>query len=386
MAKYTLDQLIRKFAGLEGTDMYLTFGCCPSIRVADKIIRLFDDVLDDETIESLLHEILDDDQIDEFTSTMEYNAPIQWQDQGRYRINILRQQQHTGIVLRRIRSDIPTVESLNLPKVYSELIMEMRGLVLVVGATGAGKSSSLAAMIGHRNRNGYGHILTIEDPIEFVHEHKGCIITQRDIGIDTYSFGMALKNALRQRPDVVLIGEIRDRETMEHALNFSETGHLCVATLHSGNSCQAIEHILNFFPEERHKQISYNLSYNLLGLLSQRLVLTTTGTRTVATEVMLNRGFIRTLIQENKLKEIPDIMSKNSNEGMHTFEQSLYRLFADGIISEEVAISEADNPANIQLLIRKQQGTRKGTVVGGSTLPPPMRSAEPAFANRPKDF
>lgn len=361
--------------------MYLTFGCYPSIRVSDKIVGLFDQTLDDDDLDSLLREILDEEKADEFYSTMEYNAPIQWQDQGRFRVNVFRQQQHTGIVLRRIHSRIPSVEGLNLPKIYSDIIMEMRGLVLVVGSTGAGKSSSLAAMLGHRNRNGYGHILTIEDPIEFVHDHQGCIITQRDIGIDTYSFGMALKNALRQRPDVVIIGEIRDRETMEHAMNFSETGHLCVATLHSGNTCQAIEHILNFFPEEKHKQISYSLSYNLLGILSQRLVLTQKGSRMVATEVMLNRGFIRTLIQENKLKEIPDIMSKNTNEGMHTFEQSLYKLYIDGVISEDVALTESDNPANLQLLIRKQQGTKKG-LVGGIQL-----RSEPAFpttAAKPK--
>ncbi len=373
MPKYTLEQLMQKFVALEGTDMYLTAGCFPSIRVSDKIIPLFDGALEDEDIESLLSEMLDEEKMDEFHSTMEYNAPLQWKDLGRFRLNVFRQQQHSGAVLRRIHSVIPTIESLSLPRIYSDIIMEQRGLVLVVGATGAGKSSSLAAMIGHRNHNGYGHILTIEDPIEFVHQHHGCIITQRDIGIDTYSFGMALKNALRQRPDVVLIGEIRDRETMEHAMNFSETGHLCVATLHSGNTAQAIEHILNFFPEEKHKQISYNLSYNLLGILSQRLVLTTKAARTVATEVMLNRGFIRTLIQENKVKEIPEIMSKNSNEGMHTFEQSLFRLYADGIISEETAISEADNPANLQLLIRKHQGTRKSIGI-----------SEPSFINKPK--
>ncbi len=373
MAQYSLDQLIRKFVSLEGSDMYITVGCPPSIRIADKIVALFDPPLNDEDVESLLREILDEDKIDEFYSTMEYNAPMEWQDIGRFRVNTFRQQQHSGIVIRRIRSDIPTIESLNLPKVYNDIIMEQRGLILVVGATGSGKSSSLAAMIGHRNRSGYGHILTIEDPIEFVHKHQGCIITQRDVGLDTYSFGMALKNALRQRPDIVLIGEIRDRETMEHAMNFSETGHLCVATLHSGNTCQAVEHVLNFFPEEKHKQISYNLSYNLLGILSQRLVLTTRDTRTVATEVMLNRGFIRNLIQENKIKEIPDIISKNGNEGMHTFEQSLFRLYADNVISEDVAISESDNPANIKLLIRKHQGNKKS-----------FATQEPSFLNRPK--
>jgi twitching motility protein PilU len=359
MANYTLEQLIKKFIELDGSDMYITFDCPPSIRVANKITSIGEKPMTDEDIEAVIKDILSEDQIDEFYSTMEYNAPMQLNNLGRFRINIFRQQQHSGLVIRRIRGDIPTVESLNLPKIYSDLIMESRGLILVVGPTGAGKSSSLAAMIGHRNKNGYGHILTIEDPIEFVHQPQGCIITQRDVGIDTYSFGMALKNALRQRPDIVVIGEIRDRETMEHALNFSETGHLCLATLHAGNTSQTLERALSFFPEEKQRQVYHNLAHNLLGILSQRLILTTKDTRMAATEVMLNRGFIRTLIQDNKVKEIPEIMAKNTNEGMHTFEQSLYKLYTDHVITEEMAISESDNSANMQLLIRKQRTTWK---------------------------
>jgi twitching motility protein PilU len=204
----------------------------------------------------------------------------------------------------------------------------------------------------------------VEDPIEYVHTHGRCIVTQRDVGVDTYSFGMALKNALRQRPDVVVIGEIRDRETMEHALHFSETGHLCVATLHAGNTVQAIERVLNFFPEEKHQQTLYGLSNNLRAILSQRLVLTQQGTRKVAVEVMLNRGFIRTLIQENKLKEIPDVMAKNRNEGMQTFDQALYQLFADKIISEDVAVAESDNPANLRLMIRQLQNSSRTPSMG----------------------
>lgn len=367
MSQYSFDQLISKFVELAGADMYLTVGAMPSVRIADKIIALFDSPLTHDDVEAILEQMLNKEQLDEFYSTMEYNAPIQWDNLGRFRVNVFRQQQHSGAVIRRIHSDIPTMEALKLPKVYAETIMENRGLILVVGPTGSGKSSSLAAMIGHRNTHGYGHILTIEEPIEFIHTPKGCIITQRDVGIDTYSFGMALKNALRQRPDVVLIGEIRDRETMEHALNFSETGHLCVATLHAGNTIQGIERVLNFFPEEKRRQISYNLSNNLIGIFSQRLVLTLKNTRTIATEVMLNRGFIRTLIQENKVKEMPDIISKNINEGMHIFEQSLFKLYTDGIIHEEVAISESDNASNMQLLIRKQQASKGGLT--GSVFP-----------------
>ena len=357
---YSFDTLIDRFIELSGSDMYLTVGFTPCVRVSDKIVPIEENILDDEAIESLLHEILDNEKLDEFYSTLEYNAPIEWRDKGRFRLNIFRQQQHSGLVIRRITSEIPSLETLNLPKSYGDLIMEKKGLILVIGSTGSGKSTSLAAMIGHRNRNGYGHILTIEDPIEYVHNPVNCIISQRDVGIDTYSFGMALKNALRQRPDVVMIGEIRDRDTMEHALNFSETGHLCVATLHAGNSCQALERILNFFPEEKHKQICYNMSYNLLGLFSQRLALTIDHKRRVVSEVMLNRGFIKNLIQEGKFKEIPEIMVKNTNEGMQTFDQELYKLYVAGIISEEIAISESDSPTNLQLILRKHQSTRPG--------------------------
>lgn len=374
--QYSFDQLLHKFVELNGADMYLSVGTAPCIRVADRIVAISDIPMSDEDVEAVLAEMLDEEKLDEFRSTMEYNAPIQWGNLGRFRINLFRQQQHSGVVIRRIHSEIPTPELLNLPRVYTETIMENRGLILVVGPTGSGKSSSLAAMIGYRNRHGYGHILTIEEPIEFVHQSRGCIISQRDVGIDTYSFGMALKNALRQRPDVVLIGEIRDRETMEHALNFSETGHLCVATLHAGNTAQAIERILNFFPEEKRKQISYNLSNNLIGVFSQRLVLTRDNHRTIATEVMLNRGFIRTLIQENKVKELADIISKNTNEGMHTFEQTLYKLYTDNVISEEVAISESDNPSNMQLLIRKTQ-TGKSGLKAATTLGGPLQVNKP---------
>jgi len=337
--------------------MYLTFGTAPSVRISDRIVKLSDNLLSDDDLNQIVHEILDEEKLEEFESTMEYNTLIHWDESIRFRINMFRQQQHYGIVIRSIISKIPTLEELKLPQTYGDVIMDHRGLILVVGATGSGKSTSIASMLEHRNQNGYGHILTIEDPIEFIHHHKGCIITQRDVGIDTYSFGMALKNALRQRPDVVMIGEIRDRETMEHALYFSETGHLCVATLHAGNTTQAIERIMNFFSEEKQQQIRYNLAYNLKAILSQRLVLNKKEDRTLAVEVMLNRGFIRTLIQESKFSEIPDIMAKNNNEGMQTFDQVLYNLYAQDIISEEVAVNESDNPANVKLLIRRNQSS-----------------------------
>jgi twitching motility protein PilU len=258
-----------------------------------------------------------------------------------------------------INTVIPTPEQLYLPKVYSDLVMMGRGLILVVGQTGSGKSTSLAAMIGHRNRHGTGHIITIEDPIEFVHQHHGCIISQRDVGIDTFSFGIALKNALRQRPDLVLIGEVRDRETMEHAINFSETGHLCLATLHANNANQAIERILSFFPEEKHPQIRLNLSLNLKAILSQRLILNLKGTRSLAAEVMLNNGLIKSLIEDGKIREIKEMMHKGTDQGIRTFDQSIFELYSQGIISEEIALSEADNLANMKLNISQSTMAKK---------------------------
>lgn len=348
-----MDPLLQRFVALGGSDMYITVGLPPSVRVADHIEPVGDTPLTHADVRALVEELLTGDQLDEFNSTMECNLPLYWTEALRFRINVFFQQQHPGMVIRRIQASIPTVEQLGLPPIYKELIMEPRGLVLVVGATGAGKSSSLAAMIGHRNQTGYGHVVTIEDPIEFVHRHQRCIITQRDVGVDTFSFSMALKNTLRQRPDVVVIGEIRDRETLEHALHFSETGHLCISTLHAGNVTQALERIINFFPAEKHSQLLYNLSQNIKAILAQRLVLTLKGTRAVAVEVMLNRGLIRSHIQEGKIKDIPEVISRNSLEGMQTMDQALYKLYAEQVISEEVAIAESDNAANLRLNIRQ---------------------------------
>jgi twitching motility protein PilU len=335
------------------TDMYLTVGCPPTLRIDDRMMPLGEQMLEEQLIRHLLSEIVSEEIMDEFQATLEMNTAIGWKEIARFRINAYRQQQHTAVVIRRIITEIPTVESLGLPPVYSQLAMEKRGMVLVVGPTGSGKSTSLAAMIGHRNRHSCGHIITVEDPIEFVHRHDGCIISQRDVGIDTYSFGIALKNALRQRPDVVLIGEIRDRETMEHALMFAETGHLCLATLHANNANQTIERIVNFFPEEKHPQLLLSLSLNLKGILSQRLVSNLAGKRSLAVEILLNSGLVRNLIEEGKIKEIKDIMGRSRDQGMQTFDQALHDLYINGIISEETALHEADNPGNIKLQIKQ---------------------------------
>jgi twitching motility protein PilU len=309
-----------------------------------------------------MRELLPETTIDEFSSTLEYNTAINWKSRARLRINLFKQRNSTGMVIRRIHTQIPSLSALSLPDIYAELAMERRGLILLVGSTGSGKSTSLASMLEHRNLNASGHIITIEDPIEFLLSHKKCIITQRDIGIDTYSFSIGLKNALRQAPDVIVIGEIRDREAMEHAITFAETGHLCIATLHANNANQAIERILNFFPDDRAKQILQNLSLNLKAILSQRLILNNSGERTVAIEIMLNQGLIKQLINEGMVKELKECIENGASQGMQSFDQHILALYFAGIISEKTALTEADNPANMRLAMKqKEVSTRYGS-------------------------
>ena len=350
----TADTLLQSVFDADATDLYLTVGTPPSLRTPTGIQTIGDTKLSEKMVMDLVRELVGENIVGEFESTLEYNTAISWKDKARFRVNLFRQQQRTGAVLRRIRTDIPTLEELGLPRIYGDLIMEKRGLILVVGPTGSGKSTSLASMLECRNLYGSGHIITIEDPVEFIHQHRNCIITQRDVGIDTYSFGIALKNTLRQTPDVIVIGEIRDRETMEHAIVFSETGHLCLATLHANNTNQAIERVINFFPEEKHTQILLNLSFNLKAILSQRLVRTKQEGRTIAIEIMLNQGLIKNLIAEGRIKEIRECIEKGSAVGMQTFDQVLADMHLRGIITEEVALAESDNPANVRLAIRQR--------------------------------
>ena len=359
MSGIDINQLLSEMVRRKASDLYLTFQCTPALRIADAILPVGEKVLEDDDLESLFRQITSEMQRDEFMSTLELNAALSWQDASRFRVNVLRQQGHLAIVIRRIQMEIPGLQELSLPQMYGDIVMMKRGLVLIVGPTGSGKTTSLAAMVGHRNKYGAGHIITVEDPIEFVHKHDQCIITQRDVGLDTYSYAIALKNALRQRPDMVVIGEVRDREVMEQAIHFAETGHLCVATLHANNSSQAIERVLNFFPEERHPQILVNLALNLRAVLSQRLVRNLRGGRTLALELMLNNGLIKQLIEENKIRHIREMIEKGSLEGMHTFDQHLYQLLRDEVISEEVAISEADNPSNLRLRVTNDRNATR---------------------------
>lgn len=368
-----LNVLLEEMQRQRASDLYLTHGSPPALRVNDAIVALSETPLLDADLNRYIRQALTAEQLDEFHSTHEYNTALNWHEDARFRVNVFHQQGYEGMVIRRIEMNIPAIDTLGLPPIYGEASLLKRGLVIIAGPTGSGKSTSLAAMVGHRNRNGQGHIITIEDPIEFIHRHQRCIITQRDVGLDTYSYAIALKNALRQRPDMVVIGEVRDREVMEQAIYFAETGHLCVITLHANNSSQAIERILNFFPEERHQQVLLNLGLNLRAVLSQRLVSTVQNGNVLALEIMINRGLIKQLILGGKVNEIRDMIEKNTADGMHTFDQHLFELYKSQHISEETALNEADIQANLQLMINNhkratgQYGNGMGAMVVGKT-------------------
>lgn len=347
----------------EASDLYLTYNSSASLRINDRIQPISDYRLTDHDLENILGQLLTNDQLDELRSTLELNFAYHLNDSSRFRVNAFRQQGHDGIVVRRVETKIPAISELSLPAIYGELAMEPRGLILLSGRTGSGKSTSLAAMVGHRNQNGQGHIITIEDPIEFIHAHNKCIITQRDVGLDTYSYALALKNALRQRPDLIVIGEVRDREVMEQAIYFAETGHLCIATIHANNASQTIERVLNFFPEDRHSQVLLNLALNMRATLSQRLMNSIDGKRVLALEIMLNRGLIKQHIEEGKVRQLRDMIEKGRSEGMQTFDQHLFDLYQQRIISEEVALTEADSPANLRLAIQNKKTGDRGSAL-----------------------
>lgn len=354
---FDIEKLMDAFVAQNASDLYLSVGTPPALRFGQDIRAFSSAPLTSEHVMQILRTLLTEELLMEFQSTLELNTAINWKN-ARMRVNVHQQQQAPGVVMRRIQTQIPSLEDLSLPKLYGDMVMEKRGLILVTGPTGAGKSTSLSAMLEYRNQHGSGHIVTIEDPVEYIHTPHKCIITQRDVGIDTYSFSIALKNMLRQTPDVVVIGEIRDRDTMEQAINFSETGHLCLATLHSNNAHQTIERIINFFPEDRHKQVLMNLSLNLRAILSQRLISNNKGGRSIALEIMLNQGLIKTLIQEGRVRDLRSCIENARSEGMQTFDQSMLELYQKGLITEEIALAESDNPANLRLSIKQSNMSR----------------------------
>ena len=333
--------------------MYLTVGFPPSLRIEGGIEPIKNEPLTIDDINEILGSILTNRQRREFDTKMELNTSLDVGKFGRYRVNVLRQRQYPALVIRRIVSKIPNFKELHLPAMLGNLSLVKRGLILVTGMTGSGKSTTLASMIDYRNEREQGHIITIEDPIEYFHDHKQSVITQREIGVDTETFAVALKNSLRQRPDVILVGEIRDREVMEQALMAAETGHLCLATLHTTNAYQSIERIVNMFPEEYHSQIRMNLSMNLQAIISQRLVPGIDGNMKLAIEIMLNQGLVKELIHTGDISKIKEVMEQNISSGMCSFDQSLYHLFVEGLITEETAISNSDQPSDMKIKVQK---------------------------------
>jgi twitching motility protein PilU len=345
--------LLRLMLTRKGSDLFITVGFPPAIKIDGKMTPVSNQPLTPSHTIDLARAIMNDRQAAEFEANKECNFAINPAGIGRFRVNAFVQQANVGIVLRTITTLIPKIEDLGLPNVLKDVIMTKRGLVIVVGATGSGKSTTLAAMIGYRNENSHGHIITIEDPVEFTHPHKGCLITQREVGVDTLTWSSALKNTLRQAPDVILIGEVRDRETMEHAIAFAETGHLCLATLHANSANQALDRVINFFPEERRAQLLMDLSLNLRGLISQRLIPLKEGKgRCAAIEIMLNSPLISDLIFKGEVHEIKEIMKKSRELGMQTFDQALFDLFEAGKISYEDALRNADSVNDLRLNIK----------------------------------
>ena len=345
--------LLKKMVEKEGSDLFLTCGFPPAIKVDGSIHKATDTPLTADQAAMMVRSIMNDKQVKEFDATKECNFAIAPQGIGRFRVSAFIQQGMVGAVLRTITTEIPTLEGMDLPPILKDVVMNKRGLVIVVGGTGSGKSTTLAAMIGHRNENSKGHIVSIEDPVEFVHPHKGCVITQREVGVDTETWHAALKNTLRQAPDVILIGEIRDRETMQYGIQFSETGHLCLATLHANSANQALDRIINFFPEERRSQLLMDLSLNTKAFVSQRLIPRETGVgRIAAMEIMLNSPLIADLIFKGEVGQIKEIMAKSTRLGMQTFDQALYALYEEGTISYEEAMRNADSKNELRLRIK----------------------------------
>ncbi|MGQ0657224.1 MAG: PilT/PilU family type 4a pilus ATPase [Chromatiales bacterium] len=350
--KYMRD-LLRLMVEKKGSDLFITVDFPPAIKIDGKVTPVSKTKLTADNTKALTYAIMNDRQLKEYEATKECNFAIAPAGIGRFRVNSFVQMGYTGMVLRTIETTVPTIDRMGLPQILKDIALTKRGLVIFVGATGSGKSTSLAAMLDWRNEHSYGHIITVEDPIEFVHSHKNCVITQREVGVDTDDWGIALKNSLRQAPDVILLGEIRDRETMQFGIEFSETGHLALSTLHANNANQAMDRIINFFPEERRPQLFMDLSLNLKGVVSQRLLKRASGKgRVAAFEILLNSPLISDLIQKGEIHEIKEVMSRSNEEGMKTFDQALFDLYETDQVTYEDALRNADSMNELRLRIK----------------------------------
>lgn len=370
MSRDKLNAYLTTLAKHDGSDLYLSTGAPPCAKFQGTMKPLGKEPLAPGEVKAMAYAVMDAEQTRDFEEDLEMNLAISLPGIARFRINIFRQRNEISIVSRNIQAEIPSFDSLGLPPQLKEVIMTKRGLVLFIGGTGSGKSTSLAALIDHRNSTAGGHIITIEDPIEYVHRHKKCIVNQREVGVDTRSYRAALKQTLRQAPDVILIGEIRDRETMEHALTFAETGHLAISTMHANNSNQALDRIINFFPEERRPQVMMDLAMNLRAFVSQRLVKTVDGKRAAAVEILLGTATIQDKILKDELHEIKEIMEKSESLGMQTFDSALFKLYREGKIDLDEAVRNADSANNLRLKIKlaERNGADEGASVGELSL------------------
>jgi twitching motility protein PilU len=364
--------LLKEMVDADGSDLFLTCGAPPSMKAFGKMVPMREERFEEGDVKRIAYGVMNEEQRALFDKSPECNLAIMPEGIGRFRVNIFQQRNEVAMVCRTIKTDIPDFRKLGLPEILTSLMMNKNGLILFVGGTGSGKSTSLASLIDYRNQNHAGHIITIEDPVEFVHPHKKSIVNQREVGVDTKSYEEALKNTLRQAPDVILIGEIRTQETMEHALAFAETGHLCLSTLHANNANQALDRIINFFPEERHKQLFHDLSLNLRGFVSQRLIPTVDGKRAAAIEILLGTPRVAELIKGGKIEELKEVMEKSEGAGMRTFDSALYHLYKEGKITLEEALKNADSKNNLRLKISLAEsevgGDKKGPDLSGLSL------------------
>jgi twitching motility protein PilU len=365
MAAIDISPILKFMLDKGGSDLFFSTGAAIHIEVEGDTLPINTQLMVPGMIKEIAYSLMSAEQIKEFEATLECNFALGKKDIGRFRINVFRQRGEVGMVVRHIKTDIPSIDNLGLPAILRDLIMRKRGLILIVGSTGSGKTTTLAAMIDHRNENATGHIVTIEDPIEFIHPHKKSVVDQREVGIDTLSFENALKNAMRQAPDVILIGEVRDMDGMKNAMAYAETGHLCLATLHANNANQALERIISFFPEDARAGLLLGLSMNLVSIVSQRLIPGKQSKRVAATEVMINTPYISELIQKQKMSEMKSIMADSNDIGMVTFDQSLFRLFGNGKIDEENALANADSRNDLSLKIRFAAEGARNSSFGG---------------------